>query len=175
MPDLIKDINSLAIFGGLRKREPLASLTKFLKLADEGTNSQNDLIEAYAEFVNSVYRLRPDADFSGALWDALKTDDNAYLNFIKTNAMRRRTGEEELKISHMMEILRRRTGEEELKISHMMEISVERELEILTRIGNTSYINLNSMLYYDGYVAQFKTTGIDLKARYLALLQSLES
>lgn len=157
MPDLIKDINSLAIFGGLRKREPLASLTKFLKLADEGTNSQNDLIEAYAEFVNSVYRLRPDADFSGALWDALKTDDNAYLNFIKTNAMRRRT------------------GEEELKISHMMEISVERELEILTRIGNTSYINLNSMLYYDGYVAQFKTTGIDLKARYLALLQSLES
>ena len=157
MPDLIKDINSLAIFGGLRKREPLASLTKFLKLADEGTNSQNDLIEAYAEFVNSVYRLRPDADFSGALWDALKTDDNAYLNFIKTKAMRRRT------------------GEEELKISHMMEISVERELEILTRIGNTSYINLNSMLYYDGYVAQFKTTGIDLKARYLALLQSLES
>lgn len=157
MPDLIKDINSLAIFGGLRKREPLASLTKFLKLADEGTNSQNDLIEAYAEFVNSVYRLRPDADFSGALWDALKTDDNAYLNFIKTNAMRRRT------------------GEEELKISHMMKISVERELEILTRIGNTSYINLNSMLYYDGYVAQFKTTGIDLKARYLALLQSLES
>ena len=157
MPDLIKDINSLAIFGGLRKREPLASLTKFLKLADEGTNSQNDLIEAYAEFVNSVYRLRPDADFSGALWDALKTDDNAYLNFIKTNAMRRRT------------------GEEELKISHMMVISVERELEILTRIGNTSYINLNSMLYYDGYVAQFKTTGIDLKARYLALLQSLES
>ena len=157
MPDLIKDINSLAIFGGLRKREPLASLTKFLKLADEGTNSQNDLIEAYAEFVNSVYRLRPDADFSGALWDALKTDDNAYLKFIKTNAMRRRT------------------GEEELKISHMMEISVERELEILTRIGNTSYINLNSMLYYDGYVAQFKTTGIDLKARYLVLLQSLES
>lgn len=157
MPDLIKDINSLAIFGGLRKREPLASLTKFLKLADEGTNSQNDLIEAYAEFVNSVYRLRPDADFSGALWDALKTDDNAYLKFIKTNAMRRRT------------------GEEELKISHMMEISVERELEILTRIGNTSYINLNSMLYYDGYVAQFKTTGIDLKARYLAMLQSLES
>ena len=157
MPDLIKDINSLAIFGGLRKREPLASLTKFLKLADEGTNSQNDLIEAYAEFVNSVYQLRPDADFSGALWDALKTDDNAYLKFIKTNAMRRRT------------------GEEELKISHMMEISVERELEILTRIGNTSYINLNSMLYYDGYVAQFKTTGIDLKARYLALLQSLES
>ena len=77
MADLIKDINSLAIFGGLRKREPLASLCKFLKLADEGTQSQNDLIEAYAEFVNSVYQLRPDADFSGALWDALKTDPAA--------------------------------------------------------------------------------------------------
>ena len=36
MADLIKDINSLAIFGGLRKREPLASLVKFLKIADEG-------------------------------------------------------------------------------------------------------------------------------------------
>jgi len=157
MADLIKDINSLAIFGGLRKREPLASLAKFLKIADEGTQSQNDLIEAYAEFVYAVYRLRPDADFSGALWDALKTDDNAYLNFKKTNAMRRRT------------------GEEELKISRMMELSVERELDILTRIGNISYINLQTMLYFDGYIAQFKSTGIDMKARYLALLASLDS
>lgn len=157
MADLIKDINSLAIFGGLRKREPLASLAKFLKIADEGTQSQNDMIEAYAEFVNAVYRLRPDADFSGALWDALKTDDNAYLSFKKTNAMRRRT------------------GEPEVKISRMMEVSVERELDILTRIGNTSYINLQSLLYFDGYVAQFKTTGIDMKARYMDLLASLES
>ena len=157
MADLIKDINSLAIFGGLRKKEPLASLCRFLKFADEGTGSQNDLIEAYAEFVYSVYQLRPDADFSGALWDALKTDENAYLNFKKTNAMRRRT------------------GEAELKISRMMEVSVERELDILTRIGNTSYINLQSMLYFDGYVAQFKSTGIDMKARYLDLLSSLES
>ena len=134
-----------------------ASLVKFLKIADEGTQSQNDLIEAYAEFVNAVYQLRPDADFSGALWDALKTDDNAYLNFKKTNAMRRRT------------------GEEELKISRMMELSAERELDILTKIGNTSYINLQSMLYFDGYIAQFKSTGIDLKERYLALLASLEA
>ena len=157
MADLIKDINSLAIFGGLRKKAPLESLAKFLKLADEGTNSQNDLIEAYAEFVNSVYQLRPDADFSGALWDALKTDDNAYINFRKTNVMRRRT------------------GEAELKISRMMEISVERELDILTSIGNTSYINLQSMLYFDGYIAQFKSTGIDMKARYMELLSSLET
>lgn len=157
MADLIKDIYSLAIFGGLRKREPLASLAKFLKLADEGGVSQNEIIEAYAEFVNSVYSLRPDADFSGALWDALKTDENAYLNFKKTNAMRRRT------------------GEAELKISRMMEVSVERELDILTRIGNTSYINLQSMLYFDGYIAQFKSTGIDMKARYLDMLASLEN
>ena len=137
MADLIKDINSLAIFGGLRKKAPLESLAKFLKLADEGTNSQNDLIEAYAEFVNSVYQLRPDADFSGALWDALKTDDNAYINFRKTNIMR--------------------------------------VLDILTRIGNTSYINLQSMLFFDGYIAQFKSTGIDMKARYMELLSSLET
>ena len=157
MADLIKDIYSLAIFGGLRKKEPLASLSKFLKLADEGGVSQNEIIEAYAEFVNSVYSLRPDADFSGALWDALKTDENAYLNFKKTNAMRRRT------------------GEEQLKISRMMEVSVERELDMLTRIGNTSYINLQSMLYFDGYIAQFKSTGIDMKARYLDMLAALEN
>jgi hypothetical protein len=157
MADLLSDINSLAIFGGLRKKEPLASLTNFLKLADEGGNPQNDVIRAYAEFVNAVYMLRPDADFSGALWDALKTDDNAYINFRKTN------------------IMRRRTGEAELKISRMMEISVERELDILTRIGNTSYINLQSMLFFDGYIAQFKSTGIDMKARYMELLSSLET
>ena len=157
MADLIKDIYSLAIFGGLRKKEPLASLSKFLKLADEGGVSQNEIIEAYAEFVNSVYSLRPDADFSGALWDALKTDENAYLNFKKTNAMKRRT------------------GEEQLKISRMMEVSVERELDMLTRIGNTSYINLQSMLYFDGYIAQFKSTGIDMKARYLDMLAALEN
>lgn len=157
MADILKEINSLAIFGGLRSREPLASLCRFLKLADEGTAMQNEIIEAYAEFVNAVYSLRPDADFSGALWDSLKTDDNAYLRFKKTNAMRRRT------------------GEVEVKISRMMEVAVEKELEILTGIGNISYINLQSMLYYDGYVAQFKSTGIDMRSRYLEMLKSLEA
>ena len=157
MPDLIKEINSLAIFGGMRKKEPLASLSRFLTLADEADRTQNDLLRAYAEFVNAVYSLRPDADFSGALWDCLKADENAYINFRKTNAMRRRT------------------GEEELQISKMMEVAVERELDILTRIGNTSYINLQSILYYDGYIAQFKTTGIDMKARYMELLKAIDS
>ena len=156
MPDLIKEINSLGIFGGMRKKEPLASLTRFLALAD-ADHTQNDLIEAYSQFVNAVYSLRPDADFSGALWDCLKSDENAYINFTKTNAMRRRT------------------GEKELKISKMMEVSVEKELEILTRIGNTSYINLQNMLYYDGYIPQFKTTGIDMKSRYMELLSSINS
>ena len=157
MADLIKDINSLAIFGGMRKKQPLASLCRFLTLAEEAGHSQNDLIEAYSEFVNAVYSMRPDADFSGALWDCLKSDDNAYMSFTKTNAMRRRT------------------GEEELRISKMMEVAVERELDILTSIGNTSYINLQSMLYYDGYIAQFKSTGIDMKSRYLELLKSINS
>ena len=157
MADLIKDINSLAIFGGMRKKQPLASLCRFLTLAEEAGHSQNDLIEAYSEFVNAVYSMRPDADFSGALWDCLKSDDNAYMNFTKTNAMRRRT------------------GEEQLRISKMMEVAVERELDILTSIGTTSYINLQSMLYFDGYIAQFKSTGIDMKSRYLELLKSINS
>jgi hypothetical protein len=31
------------------------------------------------------------------------------------------------------------------------------------------------MLYFDGYIAQFKSTGIDMKARYLELLSALEN
>ena len=50
------------------------------------------------------------------------------------------------------------------------EVEVERELDLLTAIGNTSYIDLQNFFYYDGHIAQFKTTGIDMKKRYMNYL-----
>ena len=76
MSELLKQINSLAIFGGLRQKEPLKSLCVFLRSSETPGTRLEDVIEAYSDFVKSVYTIRPDADFSGALWDALKTDEN---------------------------------------------------------------------------------------------------
>ena len=101
MSELLKQINSLAVFGGLRQKEPLKSLCVFLRSTETpGT----------------------------------------------------------------------RLDERPEKISRLMEVEVDRELEILTKIGNTSYIDLQNFFYYEGHIAQFKTTGMDMKKRYLAYL-----
>ena len=65
-----------------------------------------------------------------------------------------------------------KNGDEPKKLSHLMEVEVERELDLLTVIGNTSYIDLQNLFYYDGHIAQFKTTGIDMKKRYLVYLSA---
>ncbi|MBR4947836.1 MAG: hypothetical protein IKZ29_04685 [Clostridiales bacterium] len=152
MADLLRKINSLALFGGLRQKEPLRSLCIFLKATETPGTKLEEVIEAYSEFVRAVYMVRPDADFSGALWDALKEDDNAYFRIATHN------------------MLAQQKGEQPAKISRLMEVEVDRELDLLTTIGNTSYIDLQNFFYYDGHIAQFKTTGIDMKKRYLAYL-----
>lgn len=152
MSELLKQINSLAVFGGLRQKEPLKSLCTFLRITETPGTRLEDVIEAYSNFVREVYMIRTDADFSGALWDALKEDDNVYYKIATRNMMAAQT------------------GEEPIKLSRLMEVEVDRELDILTAIGNTSYIDLQNLFYYDGHIAQFKTTGIDLKKRYLAYL-----
>ena len=152
MADLLRKINSLALFGGLRQKEPLRSLCIFLKATETPGTKLEEVIEAYSEFVRAVYMVRPDADFSGALWDALKEDDNAYFRIATHN------------------MLAQQKGEQPAKISRLMEVEVDRELDLLTTIGNTSYIDLQNFLYYAGHIAQFKTTGIDMKKRYLAYL-----
>ena len=152
MSELLKQINSLAVFGGLRQKEPLKSLCTFLRCTETPGTRLEDVIEAYSNFVREVYMIRTDADFSGALWDTLKEDENVYFKIATRNMMAAQT------------------GEEPIKLSRLMEVEVDRELDILTAIGNTSYIDLQNLFYYDGHIAQFKTTGIDLKKRYMAYL-----
>ena len=152
MSELLKQINSLAIFGGLRQKEPLKSLCVFLRSTETPGTRLEDVIETYSDFVKNVYCIRADADFSGALWDALKTDENPYFK---------------LSLDNMLAV---KNGDEPKKMSHFMEVEVERELDLLTEIGNTSYIDLQNLFYYDGMIAQFKTTGIDMKKRYMAYL-----
>ena len=154
MSELLKQINSLAIFGGLRQKEPLKSLCVFLRSSETPGTRLEDVIEAYSDFVKSVYTIRPDADFSGALWDALKADENPFFK---------------ISIDNMLAV---KNGDEPKKLSHLMEVEVERELDLLTVIGNTSYIDLQNLFYYDGHIAQFKTTGIDMKKRYLIYLSA---
>ena len=152
MSELLKQINSLAVFGGLRQKEPLKSLCTFLRSTETPGTKLEDVLEAYSDFVRQVYMIRTDADFSGALWDALKEDENVYFKIATRN---------------MMAV---QTGDEPIKLRRLMEVEVDRELDILTAIGNTSYIDLQNLFYYDGHIAQFKTTGIDLKKRYMAYL-----
>lgn len=152
MSDLLRKINSLAVFGGLRQKEPLNSLCRFLRLTELAGTKLEDVLEAYSEFVRATYAIRPDADFSGALWDALKDDENVYFKIQVGN------------------LLAKKNGEETVKISRLLELQVERELDLLTDIGNTNYIDLQKLFYYEGNIAQFNTTGIDMKLRYLTYL-----
>jgi len=156
MSELLKQINSLALFGGLRQTEPLNSLCTFLKSTETPGVRLEEVIESYSEFVRAVYMIRPDADFSGALWDSLKKDENAYYKIAIKN------------------MLAAKNGEQPVKLSRLMEVEVERELDLLTKIGNTSYIDLQNLFYYDGHIAQFKTTGINMKARYLSYLSAAD-
>ena len=56
MSELLKQINSLAVFGGIRQREPLNSLCAFLRLSDTVGAAQTDVIEAYSEFIFSLMK-----------------------------------------------------------------------------------------------------------------------
>ena len=147
MSDLLKEINSIAVFGGIRQKEPLNSLCAFLRLSDTVGAAQTDVIEAYSGFVRVLYSMRSDADFSGALWDSLAETDNVYLDLVRSGG----------------------------KIPKLLEIAVRKELDILTQIGNTSCIDLEPMLYYDGYVPQFKSSGVDMRDGYMKMIEALSS
>ena len=148
MSDLLKEINSLAVFGGIRQKEPLKSLCAFLRLSDTVGAAQTDIVEAYSDFIRVLYSMRPDADFSGALWDSLAETENVYLDQV-------------------------RAGSE--KIPKLLELAVRKELDLLTQIGNTSCLDLEPMLYYEGYVPQFKSSGIDMHGRYMKLIENVKN
>lgn len=153
MSDLLNKINSLSIFKGVRSREPLLSLCKFLKVSDTPGTTQDELIEAYSEFVYSLYEDCPDGDISRALWDSVIADENPYLKHTINQITGSRNSNKE--------------------ISRLMHISVEKELDILNELGNLSFIDVERMIYYDGYVPQFKSTGIDIKSKYMNVIENL--
>ena len=157
MSDLLKQINSLTVFGGLRKTEPLKSLVKFLRCTETVGIPAEEIIEAYSEFVGILYDMRPDADFSGALWDALESDVNIYLK------------------AESSSILAQMCGAEPLKLSRMTENAALKELELLTEIGRTSSADLEKMLFSEDYIPQFSTSGMDMKSNYRKFLLTLET
>ena len=148
MSDLLKQINSLTVFGGLRKTEPLKSLIRFLRCTEKIGIPSEEIIESYSEFVGILYDMRPDADFSGALWDALEGDVNIYLK------------------AEASSILAGMCGSDKIKLSRMLENAVEKELDLLTEIGHTSSADLEKMLPGDGYTPQFSTSGMDMNSNY---------
>ncbi|MCR4689518.1 MAG: ATP-binding protein, partial [Saccharofermentans sp.] len=155
MSDLLKQINSLTIFGGLRKTEPLKGLANFLRYTETVGTPSEVVIEAYSDFVGKLYDMRPDADFSGALWDALEADINVYLK------------------AEASSILADICGTEPVKLSRMVENAAERELDLLTQIGRTSSADLELLLFGEEYIPQFSTSGMDMKSNYKKFLLML--
>lgn len=152
MSDLSRQIDSIALFRGVRNSEPLVSLCDFLKKR-EGGYTIDEMIESYGNFVSVLYELRADADLSAAIWDALVKDMNPYLRH---------------KIDSII------APEETTKLSTLINLTAERELNLLTEIGrNTSY-TFKEEMYYDGYLPDFTSSQIDFKDRYMSMIENIE-
>ena len=78
MSELLRQIDSIALFRGIRYKEPLNSLCDFLRKMEAGY-SIDEMIESYSKFVSILYDLRYDVDLSAAIWDALVDDENPFL------------------------------------------------------------------------------------------------
>jgi len=148
MSEILSKINSLAIFAGVREKEPLKSLANFMRKVDEVGVPQDDIIEAYTDFVARLYDTTDDADFSKAMWHALVNTDNPYL---------------------------RLAIEGEKSMSRLTQMNAERELDLLTEISNISYNDIEKFIYYEGYLPQFKSSGIDIRKRYEDLLENIST
>lgn len=119
-PELIlRKLDSIAILKGVTYREPLLSFRSFLiELIRKASASSKEsiipeTIQAYSEFIYNLYSLRTDANFSIAIFDALLSDMNPYLSY---------------KIRLLME-------PSLAPMSTLMEMTVNKELEILSEIG----------------------------------------
>ncbi|MBR1797310.1 MAG: DUF815 domain-containing protein [Clostridiales bacterium] len=153
MSELLREIGSIALFRGVRDKEPLKSLSEFLLKMGPGY-SMEDMIDSYGNFCSVLYELRPDCDLSAAIWDALVDDMNPYLRF---------------RIDSLTD------PEQVTRASTLLNLTAERELDLLTRIGNyTSYDFKNEMIY-DGYLPDFRSSHIDFKKRYMNMMDHLTS
>ena len=155
MSELLCKINSLAIFRGLSESEPLASLREFLKIADDVSETRYNVLEKYTKFVKALYSIRQDGDLAAAIWNALKYDSNPLLDaYLKMESARIR-------------------GKEPIKISTLLKTCADKELNLINEIALISYADVEKMLAYEGYVAQFKTTGLDIKDKYMKMLENI--
>lgn len=151
MSDLLRDLNSLALFRGVSHTEPLNSLRDFLNKAESDCTS-DEKIEAYAAFVSVLYSIRPDADFSAAIWDALLSDMNPYLKS---------------RIDMLV------NPEEAEPINSLMLLTAQNELDILTKIGSVTSEDFKAEIAYDGYLPDFTSSRIDFKTRYMRVIDDL--
>ena len=153
MSDLLREINSLALFRGVRYKEPLNSLCDFLIKMGVGY-SVEEMIDSYANFCSKLYGMRADCDLSAAIWDALADDMNPYLQYYIDMKLDPSSG---------------------VKMSRLMELTAQRELDLLTRIGNYTSYDFKETIIYDGYMPDFTTSHIDIKKRYLAMIDSIDT
>ena len=152
MSDFIRQIASLALFRGVTKREPLKSLTVFLKELDGGS-SMDEMISSYSEFVSRLYEVREDGDLSAAIWDALVNDMNPFLRH------------------RIDEIL---SPEDTAPLAHLIQVTAEKELDVLSSIGRFNSYVFKEQMMYDGYLPDFKTSDIDIRKRYMRMIESLD-
>ena len=151
MSELLREIESIALFRGVRNKEPLSSLCDFL-LKMEPDYSVEEMIDSYGNFCSKLYELRADCDLSAAIWDALVDDMNPFLRF-------------------RIDLIN--NPESATKMSRLMELTAQRELDLLTRIGNYTSYDFKNEMYYDGYLPDFRSSHIDFKKRYMMMLDSI--
>lgn len=152
MSNLIRQIDSLALFRGVRSREPLLSLCNFLYEL-EGNSTMERMIASYSAFVAELYKLRSDADLSMAVWDALIDDENPYIRY---------------KIESIID------PENARPLSKLIMNTAEQELDVLSEIASFTSYEFKEQMYYDGYLPDFTSSKLDFKEKYLYIIDNLE-
>ena len=152
MSEVLSKINSLAIFRDVRQKEPFQSLITFLERVDEVGVPQEKIIEAYSEFVGSVYEISSDGDFSECVKRAVLDSDNPYRTAC---------------IEHQ------KSGGSQ-NISALLSMMADNELKVLDEIASLSYPDLSKYIFYDGYIPQFKSSGLHISKSYKAMLDRIE-
>ena len=153
MSELLRQIDSIALFRGVRRGEPLNSLCNYLKKMEAG-NTIDEMIESYATFVSVLYELRSDADLSAAIWDCLIDDMNPFLR-------------------HRIDEIT--NPEEATKLSTLISLTAQRELDLLTQIGSYTSTTFKDEMYYDGYLPDFRSSHIDFKERYMEMIDNIST
>lgn len=151
MSDILIKINSLAVFRDVRQKEPITSLISFLELVDEVGVPMEKIMQSYSEFVGSVYSVCPDGDFSECVRKAVLASDNPYKQAFIDN---------------------KNSGGQQ-KISALLSMMADNELKLLDDIASLSYTGLSKYIFWDGYIPQFKSSGLDISKSYKAMLEKL--